>query len=207
MSLQAGVVELLVDLAGVLDKQAAGWYLFGAQASNLWGTPRLSADVDVTALVEQKGRASLLRSMHRAGFDLRVKDTDGFARRTRVLPFVHRPSGILLDVVLAGPGLEEEFLRRARPVDIGPLTIPVLSPEDLLVTKILAGRTRDLDDIDGILRVRLKSLNLALVRRTLGELQKSIGQTDLKPLFEQRLTAIRRTKTRLLRLKRRAKKH
>jgi hypothetical protein len=35
------------------------------------------------------------------------------------MPFVHRATAMPLDVVLAGSGLEDEFLDRAREVDIG----------------------------------------------------------------------------------------
>ena len=39
---------------------------------------------------------------------LRVDDPE-FVRRTRVMPFVHVATGMPLDVVLAGSGLEDEF--------------------------------------------------------------------------------------------------
>jgi len=37
------------------------WYLFGAQAAIVWGSPRLSVDVDVTAL----GQSDLLSTLER----------------------------------------------------------------------------------------------------------------------------------------------
>ena len=55
--------------------------------------------------------------MAAAGFALRVDDPD-FVRRTRVMPFVHLATGMPLDVVLAGSGLEEGFLNRATTVDL-----------------------------------------------------------------------------------------
>src|SRR5438128_1463929 len=79
-------------------------------------------------------------AMALARFRLRVSNVDSFVAQTRVLPFVHQPTGMPLDVVLAGPGLEELFLERARPLDLGGVEVPVISPEDLLVTKVLAGR-------------------------------------------------------------------
>jgi hypothetical protein len=51
--------------------------------------------------------------MRAAGFDLRVDDPE-FVRRTRVLPFVHLASGMPLDAVLAGSGLEDEFRGKGR---------------------------------------------------------------------------------------------
>ena len=76
--------------------------------------------------------------MQESGFDLRVRNVEDFVSRTRVFPFTHVASGLALDAVLGGPGFEQEFLRMARPVDIGGLVVPVIGPEELVVTKILA---------------------------------------------------------------------
>jgi hypothetical protein len=171
---------------------AERWYLFGAQAVQVWGMPRLTADVDVTARLRSDDPASFVARMGDAGFDPRVPDVVGFVRRTRVVPFVHRASGIPLDVILAGPGLEEEFLERARPIDLGGVVLPVISPEDLIVTKILAGRPKDVEDVRGVLRERLDEIDLRHVRRLLRLLQKALGQTDLIPTLEREILASRR---------------
>lgn len=42
--------------------------------------------------------------------------------------------------------------------------MPVISAEDLIVTKILAGRPKDLDDVRGILLERLPQLEAELAR-------------------------------------------
>jgi hypothetical protein len=188
----AGVLELLKSLAGVLPVWCDGWYLFGAQAVGVWGVPRLSADVDITVRLRAPETTAFVNGMREAGFDLRVTDAEDFARRTRVLPFVHRDSGIPLDAVLAGPGPEEEFLSRARTVVIEGVSVPVISPEDLIVTKVLAGRPKDVEDVRGILGQRGGDLDLGHVRRLLALLEDALGQSDLLPLFEAQLSAIRR---------------
>jgi hypothetical protein len=170
------------------------WYLFGAQAVHVWGMPRLTADVDVTARLRTEDPTGFITAMQGAGFDLRVVDIDEFVRRTRVLPFVHRASQIPVDIVLAGPGLEEEFLERARPVDLGGVTVPVISPEDLLITKVLAGRPKDLEDVRGILRERLPELDLSRVRRILGLLDRALSRSDLERLFEREVQEAGRAK-------------
>lgn len=98
-----------------------------------------------------------------------------------------------LDVVLAGPGLEELFLSRARLVQVGRVTIPVISPEDLIVAKILAGRPKDLEDIRGVLRERLSSLDVEVIRSTLAMLEDPLSQNDLRPVFEEELSRARRS--------------
>jgi hypothetical protein len=179
--------DLLAALSRTLDALGAGWYLFGAQASLIWGRPRLTADVDVTVRLVPEDPERLVHALEDSGFALRVPWNAAFVRSTRVLPFVYRPNGLPLDVVLAGPGLEEAFVDRARSVSIGGITIPVISPEDLIVTKLLAGRPKDIEDIRGVLRERLGVLDVEGIRSTLRLLEEALSQSDLQPLFDQEL--------------------
>jgi hypothetical protein len=185
--------ELLAALSAALETVRAPWYLFGAQAVVIWGRPRLTADVDVTVRLESGDPHRLVSALENAGFRLRVSPSDDFVRRTRVLPFVYLPNVLPLDIVLSGPGLEELFLARAVPVNIAGVTIPVISPEDLVATKILAGRAKDLDDVRGILQEKLPALDLDLIRRTLTQLQEALGQSDLLPLFDGALARATRS--------------
>jgi hypothetical protein len=179
--------ELLASLAHALDELGVRWYLFGAQATLIWGRPRLTADVDVTVRLDPDDPPALVRALEGEGFRLRVEPSDDFVRRTRVLPFVHSPTGLPLDVVLGGPGLEDLFMSRAVPIRVGAVTVPVISPEDLIVTKVLAGRPKDLEDVRGILRERQADLDLDLVRETLGLLESALSQDDLRPVFDAEL--------------------
>jgi hypothetical protein len=190
LSSPPALTDLLSALARVLPEWTDRWYLFGAQAVSVWGLPRLSADVDVTARLKSENPAGFVAAMQEAGFDLRVSDLTDFVRRTRVVPFVHCATQIPVDVVLAGAGLEDEFLERARPMDLGGVTVPVISPEDLLITKVLAGRPKDLEDVRGILRERLALLDISRVRETLGLLDRALSRSDLESLFDSELREI-----------------
>jgi hypothetical protein len=178
------VTDLLGALAGVMDDQRVRWYLFGAQAAIVWGSPRLSADVDVTVEIDAEAVTAYVEAMTDHGFDVVIADAE-FLARTRVIPFVHRTSGMPLDVVLAGPGLEEDFLHRSIPVDIGGTLIPVISPEDLIITKTLAGRAKDIEDIRGVISERRESIDAERIRTILRLLEEALAQSDLLPLFER----------------------
>lgn len=104
MPIQSAALELLTALAPVASRWGRS-DVFGAQAVILYGVPRLSADVDVTPALEPDAPDRIAMDMTAAGFSLRVDDP-GFVRRTRVMPFVHTSTGMPLDVVLAGSGLE-----------------------------------------------------------------------------------------------------
>ncbi len=153
----------------------------------IWGRPRLSADIDVTAEIELAEVPRFLEASRGAGFEPRTANAHDFVTRTRVLPLVHSASGLPVDIVLAGPGLEEEFLDRAVPVKLGGVEVPVLSAEDLVVTKILAGRAKDIEDVRGILAERWTTLDLGRVRRTLSLLDEALGRSDLLLAFEAEL--------------------
>jgi hypothetical protein len=179
---QPAAVELLSALAAVLTRWGR-WYLFGAQAVISHGIPRLSADVDVTLQLNPDDTAPFVRDMNDAGFDLAVDDPD-FVSRTRVLPFIHRATAMPLDVVLAGSGLEEEFLERAVITDVGGVAVPLISVEDLIVAKILAGRPKDIEDARGLWRAHGRDLDSARIRRILRLLEEALSQSDLLPLFD-----------------------
>jgi hypothetical protein len=182
----AGLAELLADLAAALNALGAQWYVFGAQAALVWGRPRLTTDVDVT--VKSGASAELLvRRLDAHGFSLRIDATETFIRTTRVVPLEHRSSGLALDVVLAGPGLEDLFIERAIQIDVAGTLVPFISPEDLIVTKLLAGREKDIEDVRGVLSERGSALNLPQIRTTLRLLEDALGQSDLLPVFEVEL--------------------
>ncbi|MGH9202388.1 MAG: hypothetical protein ACRD2A_14265, partial [Vicinamibacterales bacterium] len=136
MPVQPAAVELVTALSAILARWGR-WYVFGAQAVIAYGVPRLSADVDVTLRLDPDDPEAFVREMEAAGFALRVDDP-GFVRRTRVMPFVHIRTGMPLDIVLAGSGLEDEFLDRVRLVNLGGTTVPLIDPEDLVIAKVLA---------------------------------------------------------------------
>ncbi|MGH8675633.1 MAG: DUF6036 family nucleotidyltransferase [Burkholderiales bacterium] len=189
--MRSPLAEALAALGGVLKTLRLRWYLFGAQAALLYGASRLTADVDITVQLGDRETASLVHPLERAGFRLRVRDVGGFVARTRVLPFVHSRSGMPVDIVLAGPGLEELFFQRRRRRTIDGVPVFVASPEDVVVMKTLAGRGKDEDDVVAILAAQPR-LNLKQIRATLGVLERALDQNDLAPRFENLLVRARR---------------
>lgn len=149
----------------------------------MYGVPRTSADVDVTLEIPAGDVPAFVRELGEAGFHLRVDDVDAFVATTRVLPFEHLRSGWPLDVVLAGPGLEESFLDDAVPHEMAGMTVPLMAREDLIAAKVLAGRPKDLEDVRGILRQG--ETDLDRVRGLLGAIESALDQSDLVPLLDQ----------------------
>ena len=184
------VVDALRDLALALSELGCPWYLFGAQAALLYGSSRLTADVDATVLLENRSTRELTEVLTRHGFSLRITDDD-FVARTRVVPVVHGSSGLPADLVLGGPGLEELFAGRCVQQHLLDVLVPVARPEDIVVMKVLADREKDRLDVQAILAARLPELDLGLIRETLALLEQALDQSDLTPAFERLLARAR----------------
>jgi hypothetical protein len=187
----SAAIELVAAAAGPIQKWCDGWYVFGAQVAILWGRPRLTEDVDITVRLRYEDVTAFCRDMEKAGFQLKVSDPE-FLARTRILPFLYVPSLLPLDVVLAGPGIEDQFFQRAVRVEIGDITAPVASPEDLIVMKILAGRTKDIDDVQAVLAERSATLDMPYIRSTLAALEQALDQSDMLPLLEAEIARVQR---------------
>jgi hypothetical protein len=189
--MRSPVADLLDDLRRALEAARTRWYLFGAQAALLYGAVRLTADVDVTVDWPHGSQPdALVDALAAHGFVLRVADP-AFVARTRVLPLVHAPTSLPLDAVLAGPGLEDAFFARVVEHDVEGVRVPVASPEDIVVMKVLAARTKDLDDVAAIAASPVP-LDLTYLRRTVALLEEALGQSDLQPVLDAALRRARR---------------
>jgi hypothetical protein len=189
------VAAFLAACSAAFAELGARWYLFGAQAAFFYGASRLTVDVDITVALEGGSARDLVAALARHEVRSRVDD-DAFVEQSRVLPVVHLPSGIGGDLVLAGPGLEEQFLARAKARDVLGVRVPVAAAEDLVVMKVLAGRPKDLEDVKSIVAAQGGKLDVEDVRGTLRLVEEALGQSDLVPAFEGILTAARASRRR-----------
>jgi hypothetical protein len=178
----ATLLDAVTAFARLAKRRSIRWYVFGAQAVALYGVPRTTDDLDITLDLEGADFAEIAGELRRSGFSPRIAN-EGFASETRVYPVIHDASGWKIDLVLAGPGLEDVFLREARAVPIGKLTIPVIAPEHLVALKILASRPKDLEDVRGMLRIT--KLEHSRVETTLATLEALLDQSDLLPVYRR----------------------
>ncbi len=188
------VAALLQKITLALKPLKSRWFVFGAQAVVAAGASRSTADLDLT--IESGDVKALLRALAKAGVHPRrdVDDLEAVMEELRVLPLEHRASGFQVDVVRAGPGLEELMLGRAVMRRIGRQRVPFIETNDLLVLKILAGREKDLEDVRSLLQLRLRDVDLEVVRARLSELQQLIDDSTLLPLFEHQVDATGQTR-------------
>lgn len=123
----------------------------GGLAVALVGRPRITQDVDAIVLLGRMTIPGFLRSAEAAGFKPRMADAAEFAESSRVLLLRDEQSGVPIDLSIGMLPFEEAVVRGARRLRLEGLELPVATVEDLLVLKIIAGRPRDVVDIEGLL--------------------------------------------------------
>ncbi len=147
---QAPHFATLKALLGWLRAERIPCVLVGGVAASLLARPRSTRDVDVLIDVAENRWERLLQSGIKHGFVSRVRDPFAFAHTNRVLAVRHEPTGIEVDLVIAGVPLERAIIRRRRSKTVAGLKLPLPTPEDLLIMKAIARRARDVADMEAI---------------------------------------------------------
>jgi hypothetical protein len=163
--------------------------VIGGQAVLLYGEPRLTRDIDITLGVGPDSLDTLKRIIQTLALKILVKDLDGFARETLVVPTLDEESRLRVDFIFAYSPYERQAIRRAKAVMIGKATVRFASREDVIIHKVVAGRPRDLDDVRGILlkkvdfdkrytRKWLKVFGETLKEDLVGKLKKALEEVE-----------------------------
>jgi len=184
----SALAEALKAVARTLDERQIPWYVFGAQAVAVRGAPRATQDIDITAALPERDAAEVVRALGARLLRPRYPDrADQLLRDGRVIPLVHA-NGMEVDLILAGPGLEQLFLDRATRVWLDGVLVPVASTTDLVIMKVLSGRGKDLDDVRALLASG--DVDLQIARTLLAQLEAALGQSDLLPELEQAIAEL-----------------
>jgi hypothetical protein len=173
----------LLPAVGALERALAGigarHMLIGGVAVIARGVRRLTDDVDATLWAQGIDLDKLLSALAHQAIVPRIEDAVNFAQRTQVLLLRHNPSGIDVDLSLAWLPFEDEALARATDVPLGDGSVPVASPDDLVVYKAIAARARDRSDIERLLELHGRTISLARVRTLVRQLADALERPEL----------------------------
>jgi hypothetical protein len=185
-----GLLEAALEIAGFLSKHRVPYAILGGFAVQYHGQPRQTSDIDLVVLVPEENLDSFMDGLLKA-FPSRIQDAKDFAFRNRVL-LLSSKDGTPIDLSFGIPGYEEEAMKRVARLSIpGKGALRLLGAEDLIIHKCVAGRARDLEDIESIIIRRKKRLDFKYIRSWLDEFSPLVDDHDVRGVFEQ---ACRRAK-------------
>ncbi|OGD20710.1 MAG: hypothetical protein A2W03_03050 [Candidatus Aminicenantes bacterium RBG_16_63_16] len=125
--------------------------VIGGQAVLLYGEPRLTKDIDIALGVGVDHLAEMRAIVDQLNLKYLTEKVDSFVKETMVLPVVDQETGIRIDFIFSFSPYERQAIERARNVRLGRTPIKFAALEDLVIHKIIAGRPRDIEDIESIL--------------------------------------------------------
>lgn len=177
------IFEAAVEVCAFLEDHHFPYAVLGGLALQHWGEPRTTRDVDIVVLVPSDQEDALLQATLQR-FRPRMADALSFAKRYRVL-LIATSNDVPVDMALGIPGYEEEALRRSSKVSfVGLAPISILSAEDLIIHKCVAGRPRDVEDVERVLIRQRVNLDLRYIRRWLRDFAAIIEAHDPRAMFE-----------------------
>jgi hypothetical protein len=147
-----------------LKSSATPYLMIGGIAVGAIGEPRVTGDVDVIGYLGIDKALALINTAVAAGFTVSPDEREKL-RATGTLRF--RKGQFELDVILASLPFEDDARARARKHRLFGRLVPLPTPEDLILFKVLAGRDKDMVDAVGVARRHLARLDRRYLRTAL----------------------------------------
>ena len=152
---EADLLATLGRLVEVLEATSTSYALIGGIAKAAWGRARATRDIDIAISVDASGLTTLQSTLAAYGFETTtmVGSTDADGRPDI---FVAKgPFGVPVDVLVAKTPFEEDAVARSVPIELLGQRVHVVTAEDLVFYKLLAGRPRDRDDVLDVIRAQI----------------------------------------------------
>lgn len=184
--LPSPLIDSLRDLTDWLGTENIPYAIIGGVAVAVVAQPRMTQDIDAAISIVPDRLEGFLQTASAYNLVPRINDAADFARRQQVVLLQHQPTGINIDLSLAAIEFDYELIARARTLTIGSLELKVATPEDLIITKAVAHRPRDVADIETILNVE-QNLDRERIRHWVGQFAGSLEMPELVEDLEKLL--------------------
>ncbi len=168
-----GIIELIRKLLLLAEESKTDIMFIGGIAVSAWAVPRATYDVDAVALIDEKKIDDFLVLCRKYGFDY---DEDSPVKHIQRLSFLTLSAAtsssekIYTDVFLARGLYFQSAIKRKKILTVFDIRIPVISPEDLILYKLIAGRNRDIEDVHEILLRQKDNLDMPYMKQWAEEL-------------------------------------
>jgi hypothetical protein len=169
------VQQALIRLVADLKALQVRWALVGGFAVAVYAEPRTTRDIDLALAVSDEAElnAAVLGLRMRGYRDhpdgAILEHADGRLATVRLIsPPVMEVAGVVVDLLFASSGVEAEVVAGAQARELIPgLVVPVVQAGHLLALKVLAGRPKDIVDVQSVVLELRDSGELESARRTL----------------------------------------
>jgi hypothetical protein len=167
--------ELLVDCLRRLNRSGVTYYLTGSMASNFWGVPRTTHDLDFVIQLLPSAAPSIVQEF-RGDFHLDESAVRAAFRPPHQFNAIDTRSALKVDFWLPKPEpFDREMLKRRTQVSLFGEPAWIATAEDVILHKLIWNRIspsdRQLGDAAGIVAVQADTLDRNYLRQWAQELK------------------------------------
>lgn len=179
----------LKQLVKLMDESAPNYAIVGGIAVSVYGLPRLTYDIDVNIILDNSQLSGFLKKARKFGFRPLPANINKFVKSTGVIPMEFSKNKIngRCDIIIAQNILEYLCIRRARIKKIYSVNVKLITPEDLIIHKIISSRPRDLEDARGIFIRQKGKLDIKYITAWLKKIAEVNRKPELLTLFRTML--------------------
>ena len=164
--------KVVVKIAKILDEVGIPYFITGSFAVSVWGRPRATFDIDIVVeLIEPKvgSLAKALHKVYKAGYIDELSAREAILERSE-FNFIDPLTGVKIDFwVTKRDELSLLKLKRKISKKINGKLVCFISPEDLILSKLvwhtMGESTRQLEDIESILKISGKNLDMKYIKK------------------------------------------
>ena len=166
--------QTLRKVTTFLEAQQIQYAVIGGIANQIWGQARFTYDIDIKVLVPDSDyeglRATLLKAFPESG-------RPNLPMNPLIVSV--KAGEIIVDFLLSTPGYEESLVKRAVRHQYDNLSLWICTAEDLIIQKAIAGRSKDWQDIEGILIEQQTKLDQNYLEDWLGQFADALDHPDI----------------------------
>ena len=163
------IEQLIQKIAQGLDNANIPYMIIGGQAVLLYGTPRLTRDIDITLGVDIDKFVLIQKICKELGLEILPDKPEAFIRDTNVLPTEDTKSRIRVDFIFSFTKFEAQAINRTKKITMHDYPVKFASCEDVIIHKMIASRAIDIEDVKNMLIKNKKSIDLKYVQSWLLE--------------------------------------
>ena len=161
--------QAAADIQQTLQNKKWPFCFIGGLAVLRWGEMRMTQDIDLCLLCGFGNEKSYIEELTKE-YKSRIDDASAFAVTNRVL-LLYAKNGVAVDISLSGLPFEEEIIERATVFQFEPeCSLLTCSAEDLVILKAFAERSKDWNDIEGIVMKHGQNLDTGYIVERLAPL-------------------------------------
>lgn len=154
------VEKLLRDLVGLLEELGAPYAVMGGWAVRSHGLPRPTYDVDVTVSINRDELPAFFKRIDALGYDVGDQYLGGWLDAVADMPLFKASTFVdgrtlVADIFVAENPFQDSLIERRVRGTIDGLPTWLVTPEDLILLKLVADRVRDRADVQDVLTMNV----------------------------------------------------